>query len=273
MRITVRHETRYTYRQPARSALQLLRLTPRPYDSQFVRRWRVEVDTDARLDKSEDAYGNITQLVFLEGPIEKVSIVVEGEVQTTDTGGIVRGAVERQPERLFLRETAATRPSPEIRRAAREAAASEGGDMLAALHRINHLVHQTMTVVPLGDSSATAGEIFSAKKGASQDLAHVLISASRVLGLPARCVTGYFMEAERTDTDAAHVWAEVHFPKLGWIGFDPVHEVCMTEQHIRVAIGPDYAEATPVRGSQVGGEDEDLAVEVELRQGRAIIEA
>ena len=109
MRIKVRHETRYTYDEPASDALQLLRLTPRPHEGQFVRRWRVAVDADSRLDRSEDAYGNITHLVFLHGPLTQATITIEGEVDTRDTNGFVRGAVERQPSRLFLRETRSRR--------------------------------------------------------------------------------------------------------------------------------------------------------------------
>ncbi|MCA0406471.1 MAG: transglutaminase family protein, partial [Proteobacteria bacterium] len=42
MRLKLKHETRYTYETPARGAIQILRLTPRNFSGQFVRRWRVE---------------------------------------------------------------------------------------------------------------------------------------------------------------------------------------------------------------------------------------
>ena len=42
MRIKVHHETVYSYGMPARSALLLLRMTPRSFQGHFVRRWRVE---------------------------------------------------------------------------------------------------------------------------------------------------------------------------------------------------------------------------------------
>ena len=119
MRLKVRHETNYSYGYAARSAIQMLRMTPRSCGSQFVRRWRVEVDADARLDRDEDAFGNITHTVFLAGPMTSIKVTVEGEVDTTDTSGIVSGTVERQPPALFLRETALTRPSPELRAYAR----------------------------------------------------------------------------------------------------------------------------------------------------------
>ena len=39
MRIHIRHVTTYTYDQPATAVIQLLRLTPRNYAGQTVRRW------------------------------------------------------------------------------------------------------------------------------------------------------------------------------------------------------------------------------------------
>ena len=40
MRIQIGHTTRYDYDLPAKSVVQILRLTPRPHDGQHVIRWR-----------------------------------------------------------------------------------------------------------------------------------------------------------------------------------------------------------------------------------------
>lgn len=271
MRIKVRHATTYDYGLPVASALQMLRLTPRPHEGQFVRRWRVGVDTDARLDKSEDAFGNITHLVFLEGPLSHVEIVIEGEVDTTETNGFVRGAIERQPRGLFTRETALTRPSPEILRFAREAAASQGGELLAALHDLNARIHRGMSFkIGVTSPATTASDAFKAKAGVCQDFAHVLIAAARSLDIPARYVSGYYLRSDTVEQEAGHAWVEVYLPALGWIGFDPAHGQCVTERYVRVAIGCDALEAAPVRGAQRGGDDEKLNVSIQVQQGRSV---
>lgn len=271
MRIKVRHATRYGYGLPVASALQMLRLTPRPHEGQFVRRWRVGVDTDARLDKSEDAYGNITHLVFLEGPLSHVEIVIEGEVDTRDTNGFVRGTVERQPRGLFLRETALTRPSAEIRRFAREAAAAQGGELLSVLHDMNMRLHRSMRF-KIGETSpaTTASDAFKAKTGVCQDFAHVLIAAARSLEVPARYVSGYYLRSDLIEQEAGHAWVEAYLPAMGWIGFDPAHGHCVTDHYVRVAIGCDAREAAPVRGAQRGGDDERLGVSIQVQQGRSV---
>ncbi len=273
MRIQIRHETSYAYATPAKSALQLLRLTPRSSDGQFVRRWRVEVDVDARLDRSVDAYGNITHLIFIEGPIEQLNITAEGDVHTREMGGVISGTMERLPLSFYLRGTALTRASEPIRRFARQHLAAEGGDVLAALHALNASLYQDMIFdVEATSATTAASEAFDRKEGVCQDFAHIMIAAARSIGAPARYVSGYFMRTDRNDQEAGHAWAEVHVGGIGWIGFDPTHGMCVTDQHVRVAVGADYGEAAPVRGAQVGGGSERLGVNIEVTQGRQIVE-
>ena len=101
--------TTYRYDTPAGGVIQMLRLTPRNHDGQYVVRWRIDVSADCRLDEHEDAFGNITHAFTADGPFAELNVQVEGEVETRDTDGIVRGAIERFPPSLFLRETAADR--------------------------------------------------------------------------------------------------------------------------------------------------------------------
>ena len=271
MRIKVHHATIYNYGQPAASALQLLRLTPRPHAGQFVRRWRVGVDTEARLDKSEDAFGNITHLVFLDGPLSVARIVIEGEVDTIDMSGQVRGGVERQPEGLFLRETALSQPSPQLRQYARNVAATQGGDQLATMHALNTRLNTDMRfIVGATTATTTATEAFAAKTGVCQDFAHVLIAAARTLAIPARYVSGYYLRTDRIDQEAGHAWMEAFLPELGWVGFDPAQGLCVSDRYVRVAIGCDALDAAPVRGARVGGLDETLGVSILVEQGRAM---
>lgn len=277
MRIKIRHETNYSYGQPAQSALQLLRLTPRSSEAQFVRRWRVEVGADARLDRGEDAFGNITHLAFIDGPLDHVRIVIEGEVDTVDTGGAMPGCVERQPLGLYLRETALTEPDQDIKAFARDAsarAAARAADgRLAVLHALNTGINRTFDFqIGATTSSTTAAQSFAARAGVCQDFAHVFIAATRSLGIPARYVSGYFLRTDTIDQEAGHAWAEAHIPDLGWIGFDPAQGLCTTDRYVRVAIGGDGNDAAPVRGARIGGSQEALSVAIQVQQGRTIVE-
>jgi transglutaminase-like putative cysteine protease len=274
MRIRIKHQTTYAYGDAVRSAVQLLRMTPRSTETQFVRQWRVSIDADARLDRGEDAFGNITHFAFVEGPFTELKILVEGEIDTIDTGGVVRGSTERLPERLFLRETALTAPTPAIRDMARGAISSEGGDVIASLHRINETLHKSMAFDSgATTSTTTAAEAFEKKAGVCQDFAQIFISAARSVGVPARYANGYYLRTDYTDQEAGHAWAEAHIPELGWVAFDPSHGVCASERYVRVAIGSDSNDAAPIRGARQGGFSEHLNVSVNVSAGRAILES
>lgn len=273
MRLKLRHETHYDYAEPARGAIQILRLTPRNHASQFVRRWRVEIDADCRLDRDEDAYGNITHTFSVEGPIEKMRIIVDGEVDIARDDGVVRGSLERFPIPYWVSETNLTHASPAIRDYALDLAGQEGGDPLAFLHRLMGHIHQNFTfIIGSTDAATTAEDAFARRTGVCQDFAQVFIAASRHAGIAARYVSGYFLRSDSDEQEAGHAWAEAFVPGVGWIGFDPANGVCTDQRHIRVATGRDSLEAAPIRGARLGGSGETLAVQVHVSRGRDIQE-
>jgi transglutaminase-like putative cysteine protease len=268
MRIRISHLTSYRYETPVAGVIQMLRLTPRNHDGQYVARWRIDVSTDCRLDQHEDAFGNITHAFTAEGPFGELTVAVDGEVETRDTQGVVCGAVERFPPSLYLRETPLTSPDANI--AAFAAASREGasGSVLSLLHHMLARLHREMTY-DAGTTQATtpAAAAFALKHGVCQDLAHVFIAAARSLAIPARYVGGYFRREDGvSEQEAGHAWAEAFVPDLGWVAFDPANGICATDAHVRVAVGLDYLGAAPLRGTRYGGAGEVLSVKVRVDQ-------
>jgi transglutaminase-like putative cysteine protease len=268
MRIHISHLTRYRYDRPAAGLIQLLRLMPRNYDAQYVVRWRLETSADCRLDQHEDAFGNITHFFGAEGPFRELSVLAEGEVETRDAQGMVRGTVERFPPSLYLRETPLTKIDTGIADFAAAYRIDRGSGALDMLHRMLARLHEVMTYdADPTHAATTAAEAFALKRGVCQDLAHVFIAASRNLGIPARYVGGYFHRADGvTEQEAGHAWAEAYVTDLGWVGFDPANAICTTDAHVRVAVGLDYLAAAPVRGARYGGSEELLSVNVRVLQ-------
>jgi transglutaminase-like putative cysteine protease len=270
MRIRIAHKTTYRYGEPAGGAIQTLRLTPRNHDGQYVIDWRIDVSQDCRLVHHEDAFGNITHTFTVDGPFSELEVTADGEVETTDLGGFVRGTVERFPPSLFLRQTALTEPSAAILAFAREIKRKSNDDALELLHLLLDEVYRTIAFdVDPTHAATTAAEAFALKRGVCQDLTHIFIAAARALDIPARYVGGYFHRHDGVVAqDAGHAWAEAHVPHVGWIGFDPANGICPTDAHVRVAIGLDYLGAAPVRGTRIGGADERLLVGVHVDQAQ-----
>ncbi len=264
MRIRIDHSTRYGYARPARFIVQMLRLTPRSCESQQVGDWRIETDVDARLRRSEDAFGNIVHSLYTERPTDSLTIRVMGEVSTVDTGGVIRGQSERLSPLVFLRDTALTRADAAILDFAQ---AIGQGDPLDRMHRLMGALHRDVAF-EVGSTSAahTAAEAFAQKRGVCQDHAQIFISAARRLGVPARYVSGHLNRSDgQHDQDAAHAWAEAWIEGLGWVGFDPANGICPTDQYVRVAVGLDALGATPIRGTSYGGGQESLTVALHVR--------
>ena len=267
MRIRISHESIYRYDAPVSGVIQTLRLTPRNHDGQYVVFWRIDISEDCRLDHHEDAFGNITHTFTAEGSFTELGVTVDGEVDTQDTHGIVRGAIERFPPSLFLRETPLTRPDTAILAFAREARAA-GDDTPALLHTMTERLNREIVFDPDPTHTATtAAEAFAMRRGVCQDLSHVFISAARSLDIPARYVGGYFHRADGVvQQEAGHAWAEAFVPDIGWVGFDPANGISPTDQHVRVAVGLDYLGASPVRGARKGGGAEALTVTIHVDQ-------
>jgi transglutaminase-like putative cysteine protease len=86
-----------------------------------------------------------------------------------------------------------------------------------------------------------------------QDHAHVFIGAARLLGVPARYVSGYLLMDASTAQDAGHAWAEAHVPGLGWVGFDPSNEICPDSAMSALPLAPIMPRLRPSPACARGG--------------------
>ncbi len=271
MRIKISHQTTYAYAPAARSVIQNLRLTPRSFESQYVLRWRVGVDVDCSLRQSEDSLGNIVHAFSYQGAIERFTISAVGEVATSDTVGVVRGAVEPLPTQMFLRTSPLAQANGVLREFALDAIAA-AADPIERLHRLMDAIHGAMTFDPeAGEAKGAAAEAFALRRGASRVFAQVFIACARWLGVPARYVSGYLAPRQGPPLQGLFAWAEAEAPALGWIAFDPVHNQCADDAYVRVAVGFDAQGAAPFRVAQSGGGGEtvDAAVRIEQAAGQS----
>jgi transglutaminase-like putative cysteine protease len=266
MRLDVTHATRYRYETPPVSVIEVVRLTPYATATQSVRDWRIDVTGDAVLSREEDAFGNVVHTFTLVDPGEELAIVATGTVDIEPSNGVIEGARERLPLGVYLRQTALTRADEAVAALARRAGAASDGSPLDKAHALNTAVSEAVRFENgATDVATSAADALAAGHGVCQDLAHVLVAAARVEGLPARYVSGYQFAAGRArDEHASHAWVEIHVEGLGWVSFDPTAGTSATEAYVRLAVGLDYLGASPVRGAVYGGSGEQLTVDVSM---------
>lgn len=124
---------------------------------------------------------------------------------------------------------------------------------------------------------------FAQKRGVCQDFAHLMAGALRMQGLPARYVSGYLLTRppeggpSMLGADASHAWVQVWCPGTpgvpadGWLDLDPTNDVVPGSGHVRVAVGRDYGDVTPLRGVIRGGGRHTLAVAVTTRVAGPVV--
>ncbi|NNC72058.1 MAG: transglutaminase family protein [Sphingomonadaceae bacterium] len=269
MRLDVEHVTRYTFSQPQKRLVQLLRMTPTDYASQHVVDWHVDCDCDAKIRSNRDGFGNILTMLYIDGPVEKIDLIVSGEVLTSDHSGIIADAVEPLPPAAFLRSTDLTEADEAIRSFAADIAAAQS-DSLKRMHLLMERLLNEIRFEPTLDAvERDAATAFAANSGVCQDHAQIFCSAARSIGLPARYISGHLYRRDGAELqEASHAWAEAYLDGLGWVGFDPANGISPDEAYIRVATGLDYRDAAPIAGRRLGGGDETLDVEVRVTQAQ-----
>jgi transglutaminase-like putative cysteine protease len=265
MRLSIHHRTVYRYAQPALRVTQALRLWPAAFAGQRIIGWQVEVDEKPLPYATTDGFGNPVATHTADGTVDQVCIDVRGHVGTEDLHGVVGGTLERLPVRFFLFETPLTHVDDAIRELAAQVPPT--GDAIERMHRLcNHVRDRLDYVAGETDSATTAAEALANGSGVCQDHAHLMAASARVLGFPARYVSGYLCAWVEGAEAASHAWAEVHIADLGWVGFDAANRICPNDNYVRIACGRDYHDAAPVRGVHRGGRSESLEVSVSISE-------
>jgi transglutaminase-like putative cysteine protease len=263
MLVWVEHTTAYAYSEPLLTSTQYLRMTPLSGSTQAVESWRLTCP-GAVTTPWQDQYGNLCHTLTVAQPVDELEIRVFGLVRTRDTSGVVGLASSELPSAIYLRETPYTIASDSIRDFAQPFAPKLARDTIAALHEIMMKIGETVEYRK-GETHVhtTGAEALEQKSGVCQDHGHIFCAACRMLGVPARYVSGYLTHGEGHAAHASsHAWAEACIEDLGWVGFDPTNRACATDAYIRTATGLDYAEASPIRGVRSGGGIETMTVKV-----------
>ena len=261
MRLDVVHTTQYVYDSPVRASTQYLRVTPRDSARQSVVSW--QLDAPGTPTRTTDGYGNALHVLTLDKPVSEIRIRVSGTVET-------RIAYDEGPDPVplsplvFTRSTSLTRAEGELgafaERFRRGAASRTGMDELAAA------ILKKMPFTPGGTHAEnSAAEAFALGSGVCQDHTHVFVACCRRLGVPARYVSGYlFSEGAQV---ASHAWAEAWVVDR-WRSFDVANGRSAGEHHIKLAIGADYLDACPIRGTRIGGGGESMVAVASVAQSQ-----
>jgi transglutaminase-like putative cysteine protease/predicted glutamine amidotransferase len=285
-RFDVVHRTTYKYERAVERSEHVLRLTPVHDRLQTVRSHQLEVSVPAQGRDYEDVFGNRVRRLAIDTPFETMEIVAKSVVEVLDVDPLGFGPLRVQStiplvwmpwQRQVLDPFLLPPELPEAQLAelaeyAMSFVARNDYDLLDTLLDINHTIFREYAYQPGSTTVLTSAfDAYSQRRGVCQDFTNVFICLARLLGVPARYVCGYIytgpksteLSANQRQGEASHAWVQLYLPQVGWKGFDPTNGVLTQTDHVRVAVGRNYIDATPTSGTIfVGGGGEVLSVSV-----------
>jgi transglutaminase-like putative cysteine protease/predicted glutamine amidotransferase len=284
------HRTTYRYLKPVERSMHLFRLKPVNDQFQALRAFdlRISVPGDAR--DYEDVFGNQTHRLLVETPFHELVVEARSTVDVLDSEPLSyrplrsRTSIplawmpwQRQVLQPFLLPEEL--PESELQDLVEYAMSfveRNGYDLLETLLDMNTTIHRDYRYEQGATTLLTTPfETYVNRRGVCQDFTNPFICMARLLSVPARYVCGYLYTGTKHENvaqgEASHAWAQVYLPEVGWRGFDPTNGVITQTNHVRVAVGRSWRDATPTSGTiYLGGAGETLEVDVrvELHPGQ-----
>ena len=287
MLLHVVHETVYEYAPPVGTALHMAHLRPAYRDGQRLLRHELRIDpVPAQRSESVDVFGNTRTFFGLPASHARLRVVAESVVATAapaPPGG--RLAWEDARERLRYHPGAGHDPAAEFAFASPYVPRHEdfatyarpsftpGRPLIEAARELSARIHRDFAYVSQAtDASTPALQALALRRGVCQDFAHVMLGCLRSLGLAARYVSGYLLtepppgRSRLVGSDASHAWVSVYLPAEAgrgcWADLDPTNDRAPGEDYVRLAVGRDYSDVSPIRGVIHGGAQHTLRVAV-----------
>jgi len=264
--------------------MHLFRLFPAHDRLQRLIRCDVTSSVACEQHEFEDVFGNRARRMLIEHPFDEMVIDARSEVELLDVEPLdfrrarVRSTIplawmpwQRQILQPFLLPQELPESElEELHDYAMTFASRNDYELLDTLIDMSSTIFSEYRYKQ-GSTTITSSafDAYTTREGVCQDFANLFICLARLIGVPARYVCGYLYTGPKHPharmADASHAWVQVYLPEVGWKGFDPTNGVLTQTEHVRVAVGRNYMDATPTSGViYVGGGGETLSVEVRV---------
>lgn len=282
----VEHDTRYRYAAPTPTSHHVACLRPREMSRQRVLAHSLHVEpSPSDRHTRVDWFGNTLEQFAILGSHRELLVRADSLVEVSDEEPGVQDDTPWETVRdSFVytkgapgrRETEFLFASPFIvvEEESREYAADSfpaGRPLLEAAIHLMHRMHEDFRFDPHATTVTTpVTRVLAERRGVCQDLAHVMISGLRALGIPARYVSGYLLtdppagQPRLVGADASHAWVSVHCPEAGWVDLDPTNDVLIGLRHVVTGWGRDYGDVCPLHGVFSGGGEHTLSIAVSV---------
>lgn len=295
--LEVEHLTHYRYAAPVDLSYHLAYLRPLDDSTQAVTRFEMQVEPPPAHQRTErDHLRNHRSCFTLTQAHRELRVHTRSQVQVQPMSTLEPSASlpwEAVGERLRYVAGAPFEPAaefvfaspfvpllPALRELALPSFAAGTPVALAAINLMARIHAGFAYRSASTDIDTPLAQVLQTREGVCQDFAHLMIGALRSMGLAARYVSGYLLTAPpelgasaapMLGADASHAWVGVWCPMVDgrparWLKLDPTNNLLPTTAHVRLAVGRDYGDVTPLRGVIRSGGEHRLAVRVSTRR-------
>lgn len=280
----IRHITRYTYQDMVRDSANQIMLYPVQDAYQDVVQHQITISGSPVVDIHEDYYHNKVGTFTHASPHRELTIDSNLIVVT-----LLRALPDDAPENEvqwqqlaalkhdiafidFLKHEAFS-ALYDVEKLIEDERCQRCSPLRTAQH-LSQYIYDTFTYRKgITTVETTLDEIWTLRSGVCQDFAHMLLAMLRLAQIPARYVSGYICPNKNgmRGEGATHAWVEAHIPGYGWVGLDPTNNCMVNENHVRLAVGKNFSDCSPVKGTYRGTSDHtlDVTVSVSYEDGKA----
>jgi transglutaminase-like putative cysteine protease len=274
MKWDITHRTHYKYAMPVFGSFNELHLEPISNEEQTLESFDLRISPETRVRNYHDFYSNDVHHFEILEPHSELTIESRSLVTTHPLRGLALDARPASRSQLkdvimvgrcydFIQASRYVDTEPETWRLALDAIRNEDDVWQCAL-LLMAFVRQHLTYQSNSTGVHThMREVLAARRGVCQDFAHVLLGLCRTLQIPALYVSGYLATEKAS---ATHAWVEVFVPGHRWQALDPTHNRQPDETYVKIAVGRDYADVPPVRGTYKGTTEHSLTVDVKIQK-------
>jgi transglutaminase-like putative cysteine protease/predicted glutamine amidotransferase len=283
-RLQVVHRTVYRYQQAVQQSMHTLRLIPMHDRLQTVLDHSLFVSVEGQAREYDDVFGNRVRRVRVDTPFNELVIEARSRVELLETDPFAFRQLRARSSFPLVwmpwqrNQLAPFLLPPELPESelndltdyAMSFVLRNDYDLFDTLLDVNATIFKEFKYAQGSTTlGTTAFQVYATRSGVCQDFSNLFICMMRLLGVPARYMCGYVYTGPKNSrhpqSEASHAWVQVYLPEVGWRGFDPTNGILTQTDHVRVACGRAYADATPTSGTIfVGGGDELLEVSVNV---------
>ena len=277
---SIRHLTRFRYKEPVSESIMEVRMHPRSDHTQHCLSFSLSVSPRCRVFSYRDHYGNNVHHFDIPGEHDQLVIVAESLVEqhipmdvpaflAPDAWQALDVLVTEGDYSEMLLPSTFVQLTPALLELATKLNIVRRDDPMMLVHELSKSLYEYFEYTPRSTRvDSPIDEAIASRQGVCQDFAHTMIALLRHVGIPARYVSGYLYRGsedhDRSLPDASHAWVEVLLPHLGWVGIDPTNDLIAYNRHIRTAVGRDYADVPPTHGVYRGNTESELYVAVHV---------